>query len=48
MSLLALKSVFFFSPQAPLWLSTALDWGLSKEPEENGQGNKRKGEGLEE
>lgn len=42
-----IKANFFF-PQIPIWLSIALDWGLDEEPGENGGGNKRKGEGLEE
>lgn len=41
------ESQFLF-PQIPMWLSLALGWGLEEEPGENGGGNKRKGEGLEE
>ena len=35
----------FLSPQAPVWLSMVLLWGLDKEPEENRRGNKKKEEG---
>lgn len=47
MSSTCIKANFLF-PQAPIGLSLALDGDLDEEPKENGLGNKRKGEGLEE